>query len=53
VTLIAEPGFQGDFREAKIGSRQQELGHGQAAAHYVGMGSDAEGPAEHAKEVRG
>jgi hypothetical protein len=52
VTLIAEPGLQGDVHEVKVGSSQQMLSHGHAAPHYVRMGSDAKGPAEHAEEVR-
>jgi hypothetical protein len=52
MTLITESGLQGDVHEAKIGSRQQLLSYGYAAAHHVGMRGDAKGSAEHAEEVR-
>jgi hypothetical protein len=53
MTLIAEPSLHGDIDEAEIGSRQQLLSHRDAAAHHVGMRSDAKRPAEHAEEMRG
>jgi hypothetical protein len=52
MTLIAEPGLQGDVHEAKIGSPQELLSYGHSAAHHVGMRGDAKGAAEHAEKVR-
>lgn len=50
--LVTERCPRRNLREAKIGGGQQFLRQDHPPLHHVGMGSDAEGSAQHTEKVR-